>query len=322
MIHPHCGIIMKAAILKRAIILLAIFGVFFLKGAPVFAYDFVIVQSSSASYYQKAVAGFKAAAVKMVAGRGLKSVQPDSVVTWIMGKDARNGAELRNRIIARRPDLVLALGRRALQEMAPLTGIPVVYLLVRDGGELAAGHDNITGIDMVIPPARQLAAIAEALPTVKRVGVIHGSSGSAGFVREAEAIAAIRGLELVVAEAKDVRQVPGLLAGMVNRVDAFWMLPDPAVMTASTLEAMLHFSVDNHIPLLTFADKYLELGAVMALAFDVYEMGSQAGRLARRVAAAPGNLPAPEPPASISLRLNNKVAAKMGIRVNTAAVTN
>ncbi|MEN8142951.1 MAG: ABC transporter substrate binding protein, partial [Thermodesulfobacteriota bacterium] len=276
----------------------------------------------SASYFTKATAGFKASAVEEVAGRGLKSAQPDSLVVWTLDKKSLPGAELRNRIIDRRPDLVLAVGQAALLEMTRLQRIPVVYLLARDGARLAAGHAKITGIEMTIPPARQLAMIAEALPAVKRVGVIHSQAGSNDFVREAASFAALRGLELLSEEAKNPRQIPGLLAGMAGRVDAFWMLPDPAVTTASTLEAMLHFSVDNQIPLLAFADKYLELGAVMALSFDVYEMGVQAGRLARRVAAAPHKIPASEPPARINLQLNSKVAARMGVMVNTAAVDN
>ncbi len=100
------------------------------------------------------------------------------------------------------------------------------------------------------------------------------------------------------------------------------MLPDPTVTTPNTVEAMLHFSLDNQIPLLTFADKYIDMGATVAVTFDVYDMGVQAGRMARKVLQAPGQTVPAESPARLNLRVNTRVAAKIGVMVDTAAVIN
>lgn len=317
----HSGNIMKAAILKKTSVLIVVFSAIAFSAGPGFTYDFVVVQSSAASHYEKAVAGFRTTAIKEISGRGMKIAVPDSLIVWTLGINSPSGTELKERIIDRKPDVVVAVGRKALLELMQLPEIPVVYLMVRDGEQLAAEYSHITGINMVIPPARQLAAIGEALPTVKRIGVIH-SPESRSFINKAAAVAALQGQELISAEARNSKQVVKLLDRMVNKVDGFWMQPDPKVTTSNTLEAMLHFSIDNHIPLLAFADKYLELGAMMALSFDILEMGAQAGRLARVAAKTPHKLPPPEPPKKIRLRLNNKIAAKMGVRVNTAALDN
>jgi ABC-type uncharacterized transport system substrate-binding protein len=101
------------------------------------------------------------------------------------------------------------------------------------------------------------------------------------------------------------------------------MLPDATVTTPNTVEAMLHFSFDNHIPLLTFADKYLKLGATVSAGFDLFEMGAQAGRMARRVMSSPPErIAAVEFPEKVNVQLNGKVAVKMGLLVNTAALVN
>ena len=143
------------------------------------------------------------------------------------------------------------------------------------------------------------------------------------LVKEAHAIAALNGIVLIAEEAENAKQVPAILARIAGGIDALWMLPDATVTTPNTVEAMLNFSFDNHIPLLTFADKYLKLGATVSAGFDLFEMGAQAGRMARRVMSfPPERIAAAEFPEKVNVQLNGKVAVKMGLLVNTAALDN
>ena len=306
--------------MKRTIlILLSIFSI--ANVADCLAFEIVILQSSRAAHYEKGVEGFLSSAVESVSRQGLKKAQPDSVTTYYLDGSA-TASELRRQIIDNRPDLVLAVGSRALREAIKLDEVPTVFLLASGGGEPGSDRPNITGVKMVISPVRQLAAFKEALPSIKRVGLIHDPEKSGAFVKEARRAAILKGIELVIVEVKRARQVPGQLAGMASLIDAFWMLPDSTVTTPNTVEAMLHFSINNHIPLLAFAEKYIDLGATAAVTFDVYDMGVQAGRMARKVLEAPGEAIPAEPPARLNLRVNRSVAAKIGVMVDTAAVRN
>jgi putative ABC transport system substrate-binding protein len=306
-------------LLKRTIIiLLAICGCFLrIPDAP--AYEIVVVQTSNASYYEKTVRGFMATGVESVRKSGLKSAQPDTVRTYYLN-DGEGSELLRRRVMASRPDLILAVGRRALQQVQGLRETPIVYLLAPEAQSLVRGQANITGIEMTISPARQLAAFIEILPAIKKLGVIHDPGVNADFIKEAISMAALHGIVLVAEEAADQKQVPAILARMAGGIDAFWMLPAAAIITPNTVEAMLNFSFANHVPLLTFADKYLELGATVSVGFDLFEMGTQAGRMARRImSSSPGMIVAAEFPEKVNVQLNGKVADKMGLLVNSAA---
>jgi putative ABC transport system substrate-binding protein len=58
------------------------------------------------------------------------------------------------------------------------------------------------------------------------------------------------------------------------------MLPDQTVVTPQTLDHIFFFSLENRLPIITFAEKYLKLGAVLSVSFDPTDMGKQAGELA------------------------------------------
>lgn len=283
----------------------------------VHGYEIVILQSSRAPHYEKSVEGFKGAAIRSVSGQGLKSARPDTATTYYL--DGRmSGSELSRKILESDPDLILAVGNKALELAIGADGIPVIHLLAPAATRMAGERPRTTGVTMVIPPAKQLEAFKNRIPAIRKIGLIYDPGQSGEFVKAARRAALLKGIELVASKAGSSRQIPSLLAGMAGRVDAFWMLPDPTVTTPDTIEAMLHFSMDTRIPLLAFADKYVDMGATAAVSFDVFDMGRQAGEMARRVMADPGSLIPVEPPARLNLRINTRVAAKLGILVNTA----
>jgi putative ABC transport system substrate-binding protein len=306
--------------LKRTItILLAVYAVFFRVNKGL-AYEIVIVQASAASYYEKAVAGFIATAVDSVSKKGPQSAQPDAISRFYLSD--RQGSELfRRRVSEHTPDLILAVGNRALEELKDYSDIPIVHLLAPGALKFKSSRSNITGIKMVVAPARQVAAFTEVLPTLKTVGVLYDPAHSASFIEESRAVAEMHGIFLVAEEVRDPKEVPALLSRFVEGVDALWMLPDSTVVTPVTVEAMLNFSFDNQIPLLTFADKYLKVGALVSVGFELFEMGEQAGRLARKVMASSSEkIAAAEFPEKVKVHLNDRIAAKMGLIVNTAAL--
>jgi putative ABC transport system substrate-binding protein len=70
---------------------------------------------------------------------------------------------------------------------------------------------------------------------------------------------------------------------LADGIDAFWLLPDPTVITPETLATLQSLGFQNKLPILAFADKYLSYGAVVSVSFDVYAMGEQAGEMVRQI---------------------------------------
>ena len=63
------------------------------------------------------------------------------------------------------------------------------------------------------------------------------------------------------------------------------MLPDLTVVTPESLEFLLLFSFENNIPIFTFSEKYVELGAFMSIDIDAVDIGRQAGEMALEILA-------------------------------------
>lgn len=108
---------------------------------------------------------------------------------------------------------------------------------------------------------------------------------------------------------------------MKGEVDALWMLPDTTVVTPESIEFLLLFSLTNRIPILTFSDKYVQMGAIMALDIDPYDLGRQGGDLVRRIlSGTPVEQVQRAEPRSIVMTVNAKVARKLGLTLSEEAL--
>ena len=172
---------------------------------------------------------------------------------------------------------------------------------------------------MHIPASQQLADLIELIPAVKRIGIIYDPAKSRSIIDEATLFAEARGITLVTEQVRSAREVSRTLSGMAGKIDAFWMLPDTTVITTQTIDAIFLFSFQQRVPVLTFADKFIAQGAVVAVTLDLKAIGMQAGEMARSVLA--GNVSGrgfQEPVRKSKVRFNDLVAQKMYLRVNTA----
>ena len=183
-------------------------------------------------------------------------------------------------------------------------------------------QENITGVSMNIPPEKQLSSLQE-VHEVKRVGLLYDPAKTGYLVKKALYSAERLGIKLVIKEVHNPKEVPATLDSMRDGIDAFWMLPDTTVLTPETVESLFLFSLENRIPVLTFSDKYLELGAMISVGIDAFDIGRQAGEMAKEILSGSNikNLPRVDAQKAI-LTLNLKVAKKLGIRVNTNIVGN
>jgi putative ABC transport system substrate-binding protein len=226
------------------------------------------------------------------------------------------GAE---KILKKSPDAVLAIGTSVFKTVRDIKGLPVIYTMVMPSETEGLPRTNISGVSMDIDPAAAIAAMTEVASGARRIGVLSDPRYTAAFVGEAAKAAAAAGVELVVKQVHDARDVPRLVEELRNRIDILWMLPDPTVTTPTVVDYLLQFSIQQNVPVFSFANKYVEMGAVAALVVDPYAMGVQAGEIVHRLSA--GRTDALRVYArSPRLTINRKVAAKMGLKIGDEAL--
>lgn len=277
--------------------------------------EVVVLQSSRLLPFEQARQGVERVLAVQPLARGQKRIQPGEVSYHVLSEEPDLSA-LKARIRREKPSLLIAIGATGLGLAREFTSIPVVYLLTPDPEPLIKGHPAATGIGMTVPPALQLEQFARALPAAGRLGMLYQPGRSEKMVAEARAGAAALGLELIAVPASGAGEVPALLAGLRTGIDAYWLLPDPLVLTPLVLDEILLFSFRNSIPVLSYTSRYLDAGAALAITCEPAAMGEIAGELARDILRgdAGGKRPPVLHPAGIIT--NQKVLKKMGISLN------
>jgi len=264
--------------------------------------DILVVQSLQVKPYNDALRGFGS----VCAGRTVKLVSSELKEADVVGKVRKVS-----------PDLILAIGMDALAKVKGIRDVPIVYLMVLNPQSTVQNNDNITGVSMNIQPEKQLATLRQVLPHAGKIGLLFDQDKSGDFVRKAQNVATAMGIELLAKKVQNSRDAAAALDGMRGKIDVFWMLPDTTVVNPGTIDLLLLSAIENRIPILTFAEKYAEKGALLALEVDATEAGRQAGEMANRIMAGTEVLKIGKEDARGGiLTVNMIVAKKLGIPIN------
>ncbi|MCK5244609.1 MAG: hypothetical protein KAJ90_05010 [Desulfobacterales bacterium] len=269
--------------------------------------EIVAVQSIRIRPYEEAIEGFRSVCNVRMKRLVLRELQGRDVVDKI------------NEI---RPEMVLAIGLDALLRVKRVKEIPVVYLMVLNPWS-ALDCDNITGVCMDIPQKEQLTSVCRVLPNVKNIGLLYDPVRTGHFAERAQHAATEIGIKLIANRIDRPMDVPLAVNGMKGKIDLFWMLPDLTVITPETVEFLLLFSLENEIPVLAFSEKYVELGALMSIGIDAFDIGRQAGEMAQEILSGRDvKRVQPVDARKSVISINMKIAEKLGIVINKKMIKN
>jgi putative ABC transport system substrate-binding protein len=269
---------------------------------PAVAFNVIVVKSAALRPYQEVLRGFR-----------------DGCDCDVRELNLENGAGEKE-VLQQSPDAVVAIGTGVFKKIRAIRDLPLIYTMVIPSEVSASLRPNISGVSMDIAPETYVVSMREAFPQARRIGLLYDPKNTAAFVAEAAKAMAAAGLELVAGEVGDPSQYAALLGKMTGKIDLFWMLPDPTVVSAETVDSLLRFSFQSNVPVFSFSRKYVEMGAVAALDVDPYEMGVQAGHIVNRLSAGrPAAIREYSRPSDLTINL--KVAKKMGIRIGAGITT-
>jgi putative ABC transport system substrate-binding protein len=265
----------------------------------------VVLQGSDFKPYTRAVRGFEEICKAKTREIRMKGKDASSVV-----REVRRAG----------PDLILAVGLKALRAVKSVEDVPIVYMMVSGPESVLAGEKNITGVSMNVPARRQLGALIRMVPNLATIGIAYSPKKTGRLFAEAEEAAAHYGISVVSMEVRDPRQAPPAIKAMSGRIDAFWMFPDTTFLMPESLKYLFLFSFEEGVPVLTFSEKFVEMGALMSLNIDEYDIGRQAGEMAVKIleGAATSDIPA-APPRRTVLSINPRAAKHFGLSANEAS---
>jgi putative ABC transport system substrate-binding protein len=244
------------------------------------ACSIVVVKSGNQTPVEQVARTFQDELHHNLPAHGVKSIAPHPFCEIDISENPGKSAAMQQ-IREARPDLILALGRDALLAVRDIHDIPIIYLLVVAPEIIIEGRDNITGINLEIPPKLQFDEVGRLLPQVRRIGVIYNTAHSALEIQQARL--ARPDLQFIALHAQSSREVPALLEELRGKVDLIWLLPDLTATNPQILESYFLFSFTNKVPVLAFAEKYLKSGAAIVVTFDLEAMAEQAAGMAARI---------------------------------------
>jgi len=248
-----------------------------------FANEVIVVENADLKPYREVLRGFKDMCgcdireVNLQNGEGLEAIEDNS------------------------PKIIMAIGTTSFKKVQAIKDLPIIYTMVVPWEASAPLNQNISGVSMDISPETYIATIMKVFPKAKKIGLLYDPLNTAAFVEAASKAARAIGIELIPSAVNDPSMIPNAVNGLRGKMDVYWMLPDPSVVTPEIVDYLLNFSFQHNVPIFSFSRKYVE-------------MGVQAAEIAKKILA--GNSSAIRVYARKStLSINAKVARKMGLKI-------
>lgn len=221
-----------------------------------------------------------------------------------------------------------AVAEAGLAAKAATRTIPIVFVCgedpVRAGLVASLSHPggNMTGVSFFTSPLGQkrIELLKELRPSATRIGILVNPTlrGSDAQVTEAKAAAGIFGLELVVANATNDREIEQAFTTLADQKTAALLVgSDPFLF--GRREQIVAAAARNAMVAVYNERRFIEAGGLLSYGTDVAEIYREAGSYTGRVLH--GTKPADLPvvlPSKFELIINLKVAKALRLDVPTS----
>lgn len=222
------------------------------------------------------------------------------------------------------PDLIVAVGVRAAQELAAQNlSIPVLATLIPHQAyeKIARQRDFrlFSAVFLDQPVARQMELIRHALPDRTRIGVVLGPD-SQDNLKALQAAVKDAKFNLVAEKISAAEELLPALQRVLADCDVLLAVPDPLVFNKGTVQSLLLTTYRYQDPVVGFSHAYVKAGALTAVYSVPEQIGKQAGEVIQRMLAAKTwHLPIPEYPKYFSVSVNYQVARSLSLNVGDEA---
>lgn len=245
---------------------------------------------------------------------------------WAEGRYDRSQAMAAD-LVGREVQVIAAFGPPLARAAKDATStIPIVFEVGTDAVEaglvasLAHPGGNATGFSVLFTQLtpKLLELISEIVPQVRVVGLLVNPNGPSAepAIREAQAAAREKGLQLVIVKASDGSQIDAAFTTLIDlSAGALIVGSDPFL--GSQAQRLITQAALHKMPTIYYLQEFTASGGLMSYGSDaagVYRrMGVYVGKILR--GAVPEDLPV-EQPTKFNLSVNLKTARSLGLNVS------
>ncbi|MCM2266562.1 MAG: hypothetical protein NDI60_02165 [Elusimicrobiales bacterium] len=211
-------------------------------------------------------------------------------------------------------DIVVAFGGKAANYSYPAP-LQVVYcmapgIFVSD----PAGRTKGAKISLIPSFTEIFLRIKELQPGIRRLRVFWMTPVFGNFDDNLTKEGAAHGIAVTAVKVPSIEDMPSLLRQTRGTADAFWLPPDPLLLTPENLMIMRDFSWDNGIPFYGSTKGMTREGAAASIGVSFKDMGETAARAVLALRAGE-KLPEIIFPPAVELTLNASAARKCKLQL-------
>jgi putative ABC transport system substrate-binding protein len=191
------------------------------------------------------------------------------------------GEEVGSLLTRKKPDVVLALGKRSLSSLKASNKNVLVIL-----GAVNEEQDGHSGISMVPDPEVILDKLLLLSPSVKQIHVVKKSSGMDVQLEGASEYLSEHGKKLIVHESGDIREAATVYAELIERAtagDSIWILQDGSYVNSAIFSLLLDAAWSKNLVVFSSNPIHVKRGALFAVYPNNRDMGESLGKLANKV---------------------------------------
>jgi putative ABC transport system substrate-binding protein len=267
----------------------------------------LIVKSKNISSYNQAIDGFKQ-----------QSLPEWNLTQYDLGGTTKNASDMIYQINENKPDLVLAVGAKALVALNQAKiKQPVVFCMAMKPSAYDLQEINVTGISLTISPEEQFNILTSLTPKVERLGVLLWKTAPPELLQTVVTLAQNQQVEIVPIELESEKEIPQKLRTVVGRIDALWMLDDAYIHSKETLDFVVSLTIKNNIRFMAISEVFVREGAMISLSPSYFDNGKQTAKLVRKIF--DQNLQPKDIPISYhenpDLVINTETARKIGVNI-------
>jgi len=240
--------------------------------------------------------------------------------------DQATASTIATKLVNDNNDLILAIATPSAQAVANATkDIPILITAVTDpaGSGLVASNEapggNVSGTSDLTPIKNQIELLTKLIPTAKNIAILYCSSESNSKIQAeiAADAAAELGLTTIDATVSNSNEIQQVVQSLVGKVDAIYAPTDNII--ASGMPTVALVANDNGIPVICGEEGMVDAGGLATYGIDYYKLGRITGEQAVKIIkgeATTDSMPVQYlPDDQYSLKINEEVAAKLGITI-------
>ena len=178
--------------------------------------------------------------------------------------------------------VVVTFGRRAAEE-ARESGAAVVACLAP--GLAASKETRMTLISAMPPPRELMSILKEVQPRLEVLPVFWVSDAFDEYMGELEEAGKARGVYILPHKPVSADKLGQRLGMFESKPEAFWVLPDPALLTTVNAKTLLEYSAFNRVPFYVSQSSLVERGALVSFAPENEETARAAVQAVRQILA-------------------------------------